>query len=185
MYFDLFSRRWVFAPDGVPNGGPAPTGETQQTEGQDSSVTKPAQVAGRDYEKEITDLRQESAKWRTQFQATQTALKELQTQAGDNKTLSDKLAGLEAQLAKAAADAETATKANQLIRLAVKAGVDPDVAALLDLSKVDLTDERKALEVLSKLKGSSGGKQAKPGVDSTEDLRAQLFSARKTSIFGG
>jgi hypothetical protein len=141
-------------------------------------------------EKTVADLRDEAAKWRTQLREAQAALKEATAAAGENRTLADKLAGLEAQVAEKAAAADRATKEAQLVRLAAKAGVDPDVAALLDLSKVDLSDEKKALELLGKLRTASAS-QARPGVtgagsDSEAELRARYYGgARKSSIFGG
>ena len=78
------------------------------------------------------------------------------------------------------------------MRLAAKAGVDPDVAALLDLSKLDLSDEKKALETLARLKGTSASaSQARPGAAaggaSDDELRARFFGTgrQKSSIFGG
>jgi hypothetical protein len=137
-------------------------------------------------DKEVAKLRAEAAKWRTQFRETQEALQKVQAEAGENKKVADQLTAIQAQLEKAQAEAEAAQKMATLTRYAVKAGVDPDVAALLDLSKIDLSDEKKALEVLSKLKGSAAaGTQAKPGGTSAEDMRAQMFAPRKSSIFGG
>jgi hypothetical protein len=144
-------------------------------------------------EKTVTDLRDEAAKWRTQLRETQAALKELQGAAGDNKALNEKLAALEAQVAEKAAAAERASKEAQVMRLAARAGVDPDVAALLDLGKLDLSDEKKALETLGKLKGASvAASQARPGgiaggSVTDDELRARFFGTgrQKGSIFGG
>lgn len=140
-----------------------------------------------DYESEVTKLRAENAKWRTQ-------LREAQAAAGDNETLKEKLTALEAQRASFEAEREAALKerdaAQRLataIRLGAKAGVDADVIEMLDLSKLDLTDEKRALEALSKL-GRSAGSQARPGngqPPSDAEMRAAIFGPRKSSIFGG
>ncbi len=141
--------------------------------------------------KEISKLNAEAAKWRVQARETEAALKALQEQAGDNKALSDQLAKLQADLAAKAAEAEQAQKLAAVIRLAVKAGVDPELVSLLDLSKIDLSDDKKAQDVLSKFAGAGRGAQVKPGAinnngDTEAELRAMFFGAgRSTNIFGG
>lgn len=169
--------------------------ETQgQAPGSDEAQ---AQDAGQKQEQQqfdaayVQQLRDEAAKWRTQFREVQTQVKELTGKAGDSEKLGERLKALEAELAQKTAAAETATKQAQLIRLATKAGVDPDVAALLDLSKVNLEDEAKALEVLAKFAKPATGQQVKPGaVGATgltdAELRQRYFGGQqKSSIFGG
>ena len=69
--------------------------------------------------------------------------------------------------------------------------IEKDVAALLDLSKVNLEDEAKALEVLAKFAKPATGQQVKPGaVGATgltdAELRQRYFGGQqKSSIFGG
>lgn len=139
----------------------------------------------------VQQLRDEAAKWRTQFREVQAQVKELSGKAGDSEKLSERLAALEAELAQKSAAAESAVKQTQLLRLASKAGVDPDTAALLDLSKLNLDDEKAALEVLAKFAKPGSGTPVKPGAvgatGMTEaELRARYFGGRQSSaIFGG
>lgn len=138
-------------------------------------------------EQYVTELRSEAAGYRKQLREVQATLKELQEKEGDSQATAAKLAGLEAQLAEAAAKADVAQKQAQLVRLAVKAGVDPDVASLLDLSKIDLSNEKAALETLSKLAGPRGNQVRPGGVAGTSDaeLRAAMFGPRPSKLFGG
>jgi hypothetical protein len=173
--------------------GQAPAAVTPPAVGQaPAAAPAPVQDTGAPQEnKEVAELRAEAAKWRTQFRETQTALKELQSAAGDNSKLTEKLATLEAQVAEKVAAADRAAKEAQAMRLAAKAGVDPDLVALLDLSKIDLSDEKKALETLAKLKGvSANASQARPGMTANgtltdEERRAQIYGPRGKGIFGG
>lgn len=145
-------------------------------------------------EKEISKLNAEAAKWRTQFRETEQALKTLQAQAGDNKALGDQLAKLQGDLAAKAAEAEAAQKLVKVTILAGKAGVDLDLIPLIDLNKIDLSNEKAALEVLGKFAGAGrGAQQVKPGAinsngDTDAELRSMFFGTggpRKSSIFGG
>lgn len=151
--------------------------------------------------KYVEGLRAEAAKYRTQLRETQTQLKELQPKAQQfdqlqeaqktqEQKLQERLAALEADLAAKAAEAEAAQKRTQLTRLATKAGVDPDLVELLDLGKLDLTDEKKVLEVLGRFARVAGGAQVKPGGESGKEteaeMRARFFGGRsQTMIFGG
>lgn len=139
-------------------------------------------------EKYVTELREEAAGYRKQLRETQAALKELQTQAGETPKLAEKLTALEAQLGEATRKAEAAERLATATRIGAKAGVDADIIALLDLSKLDLTDEKKALETLSRLASKPAGSQARPGAtgQSADDLHAYFWGAPRTStIFGG
>jgi predicted RNase H-like nuclease (RuvC/YqgF family) len=151
--------------------------------------------------KYVEELRQEAAKYRTQLRDTQTQLKELQPKAQQfdqlqeaqktaEQKLQERLAALEADLAAKAVEAERAQKQAQVVRLAAKAGVDADLVDLLDLGKLDLSDEKKALEVLGRFARTAAGAQVKPGGESggeTEaELRKRFFGGQsKTMIFGG
>jgi hypothetical protein len=167
--------------------GQAPGSEQQDGQAQDAGSKQQEQFDAA----YVQQLRDEAAKWRTQFREVQTQVKELSGKAGDSEKLSERLKALEAELAQKTAAAEAATKQAQLVRLATKAGVDPDVAALLDLSKVPVEDEKAALEVLSKLAKPGGGAQVKPGaVGATgmtdAELRERYFGGKRSSnIFGG
>lgn len=168
--------------------GLEPSGNTTAQAAADAPATSKA--AAQFDETYVKELREEAASWRKQFRDAQTALKEAQAQVGQSAELTQKFAALEAQLADAATKTEAAQKAAALTRLAAKAGIDPDVAALLDLTKIDLDNEKAALETLSKLAGNRQGREARPGtVGSTgmteAELRASLFAPRKSTIFGG
>lgn len=188
MYFDLFARRWVQAPDGVPSGGQEPPSEN--TPAPKPPTDTPGAPVESPSDKEISKLNAEAAKWRTQFREAEAALKAMQAEAGDNKALSDQLAKLQADLAAKATEAEQAQKLAYVMRVAAKAGVDPDIAAMLDMSKID-PDEKKAQEQLSKLAGAARGAQVKPGAinsngDTDAELRQMFFGkGRSTNIFGG
>jgi predicted nucleic acid-binding Zn-ribbon protein len=172
---------------------------TQPVE-QGSPVQDQAPQGGTD--KLDVKLSEEAAKWRVKARELEAQLKQLQpkaeqydqlqeSQKTEAQKLAERIAALEAEVqAKDAAAAKAASEA-QLLRLATKAGVDPDVAALLDLSKIDISDEKAALETLSKFaRPSANGAQVKPGaVGATgmtdADLRNRYFGASKTTIFGG
>lgn len=185
-------------PDESAPAGQEPSGATPPAVVQDTpAAPAPVQETGAKSfdEKYVSELREEAAGYRKQLRDAQAAIKELQAQAGAGAQLSEKLAGLEAQLAAAAAQAEAAQKQAQLTRLAVKAGVDPDVAALIDLSKVDLADEEGTLKTLGKLRAAGSGTQARPGtIGNTgmtdDELRAryglgQSGARGKSPMFGG
>lgn len=165
--------------------------------------TQPQDGAGEKFDaKYVEELRQEAAKYRTQLRDTQTQLKELQPKAQQfeqlqeaqktqEQKLQERLAALEADLAAKAAEAEQAQKRAQVTRLASKAGVDPDIVELLDIGKLDLTDEKKAMEVLGRFARTASGTQVNPdgtsaGGETDAELRARFFGGQsKTRIFGG
>lgn len=139
----------------------------------------------------VKQLRDEAAEWRVKFKETQAQLKDLTAKSSDAAQLTERLSALEAELTQKAATAEAATKQAQLLRLASKAGLDPDVAMLLDIGKLNLDDEAKALEVLGKFAGKSSGQQVKPGAagagnETADELRKRYFGGQsKTMLFGG
>lgn len=152
----------------------------------------------------VRKLRDEAAKYRTQLREAQKELTSLkpaaeklreieESQKTEQQKMAERLAALESELQKKAQEAERRAAEAQVIRLAAKAGIDPDVAMLLDISKIDIEDEEKALAILSKLAGprATGGNAANPGKGtgsqpSDEELRALYFGQRtKTTIFGG
>lgn len=139
----------------------------------------------------VKQLRDEAAEWRVKFKETQTQLKDLTAKSTDATQLTERLAALEAELAQKAAAADAATKQAQLLRLASKAGVDPDVAALLDLGKLNLDDEKAALDVLAKFADRPSSRQVKPGAtgagtETDDELRKRFFGGQsRTTIFGG
>lgn len=155
---------------------------------------------------EVTKLRSEAARWRTKLRDTEKTLNELkplaeQFRATQDAQKSEAQKALEerdaarAEVAQAKAEALRAQQETKLTRLATKAGVDPDVAALLDLSKLDLDDEKAALETLGKLAtarqtANSASNPARSGAagPSDDQLRNHYFGGgarSKTTIFGG
>ncbi len=176
----------------------------EDTQGQAPSDagTQPQDGGDKFDAKYVEELRAENAKWRSQLRDTQSQLKELQPKAAQfdqlqesqktaEQKLQERLSALEADLASKAAEAERAQKQAQLTRLATKAGVDPDIIDLLDLGKLDLTDEKKALEVLGRFAKTAAGAQVKPGAgaatgETADELRKRYFGGQsKTMIFGG
>lgn len=139
-----------------------------------------------DTQAQIKALRDEAAKWRTQLRDAQTQIKDLQTQATGNAELTQKLATLETQLATEAAKADKAAKEAALLRITAKAGIDPDVAALLDLSKLNLEDEAEAVKQLAKLAPKTVGTQVKPAQGAT-GVNAMVSdeAAMRARFFGG
>lgn len=134
---------------------------------------QPGQEPGRDYDKEIAELRQEAAKWRSQLRDAQGKLQEYQplveeyqqkkeADKSEAEKLAERLAALEGQLNQAKQQAEIAQKERALTVLATKQGVPADMLQYLDVNKFNLEDEESVLEALSKLvpakQPSSGGK---------------------------
>lgn len=154
---------------------------------------------------DVTKLRQEAAKWRTKFRETEKTVNELKPLAEQFKTLQDsqkseaqKMADELAEAKRKAAEHETtaqrAVREAKLIRLATKAGVDPDVALLLDLSKLDLDDEKATTETLGKLaaarqtaNSASNPARSNGGKETDDELRSFYFGGArsKPTIFGG
>lgn len=137
----------------------------------------------------VQDLRREAANYRTQLRDAQAALKKLQDGQANVEELRAQLAALETSLAEKTAAADKATREATVLRLAP--GIDPDVLNLLDLSKLDLSDEAKARATLARLAAPAQTTQAKPGsVGNTGLTEAELrerywgSSGRKATIFG-
>lgn len=147
-------------------------------------------------------LSQEAAKWRTKFRELEAQLKDVapkaqqydqlqEAQKTEAQKVADQLAALQAQVTEATAQAQAAQAQAKLMALAARVGVDPDVANLLDISKIDLTDEAKATQQLQRFAKPSNGTQVKPGDTiggmTEDDLRKHYFGGgrSKTTIFGG
>lgn len=145
-------------------------------------------------------LSDEAAKWRTKFRELEAQVKDLAPKAAEfdklqeaSKTetqrINEQLASLQAQIAAEQAKATAAQQQATLLTMAAKAGVDPDTALMLDISKIDLTDEAKALQQLSRFAKPKAGAQVNPASNGTTDdeLRKLYFGGgkSKTMIFGG
>jgi hypothetical protein len=151
-------------------------------------VANEAQTYSADY---VKTLREEAKESRLQNKKLSTELESLKVAVGDNSALKAKIDEMTSNLAKAQAEAESASKRADLVRLAAKAGVPVDVAELIDLSKIDLKDEAKALEKLGKLAApASKANPARPGTFmntglTDSELRQEIYGGRANSIFGG
>lgn len=154
----------------------------------------------------VQKLRQEAAKYRTQLRDAENKVKELSPKAAqldqlteaqktEAQKMTEQLAKLQADLDRRTAESDAATKRAALIKLAVKAGADPDVADLLDLSRIDLSNEDSVAAIFAKLVPAgrgAGGNAANPqrtggnAAESETELRDRFFGGgRKSNIFGG
>ena len=170
------------------------------------TTAQDAGVTAQDADKEVFDaayvrkLRQEAANYRVKLREAEAQVATLapkateyekltEAQKSDQQKLAEQLANLQQQVAQAQQQATAAQQQATLLRLASKAGVDPDVAALLDISKIDLSDDAKAIATLSQFAKPANSSQVKPGAigGATEaELRAQYFGGKsKSMIFGG
>lgn len=155
--------------------------------------------------KELERARKEAANYRTQLREMEGKWKEAEpvlakfreqeeAQKTEAQKLAEQLQALTAQLAEKDAAAQRAQRETQLTRLATKAGVDLDLVPYLDLSKLDLDDEKAALEVLGKLaaarqtasSASNPSRGNATGISDSE-LRSLYFEGgrNKPTIFGG
>lgn len=137
----------------------------------------------------VRDLRREAANYRTQLRDAQAAIKTLQEGQTNVDAMRAQLAALETSLAEQTAAADRATREATVLRLAP--GIDPDVLGLLDLSKLDMSDEAKLRTTLARLIAPSQTAQVKPGTlgntGMTEtELRERYWGSggRKATIFG-
>ncbi len=140
--------------------------------------------------RELEDFRKSAEPVLTEYQQLQEARKT------DAQKAVERAQEAEAKLNAANAAVLTAQREAKLVRLATKAGVDPDVAALLDLSKLDLEDEEASMKVLGKLAtarttANGASNPARNGATGMTDkeLRDTYFNGggprSKTMIFGG
>ncbi len=156
-------------------------------------------------ESELARARKEAANYRTKARDFETQLNELkplaeqfkasqEAQKSEAQKLADQLSAANKLASDNQAAAERATRELQVTRLATKAGVDPDLVPFLDLSKLDLADEKAALEVLGKLAAarSTANGASNPGRNggsgqSDAELRQFYFGGArsKPTIFGG
>lgn len=161
----------------------------------------------RDYAAEIAKLRKESAKRRTDNKALKSELDAMKEKAEkydalqtETQTEAEKLkaqvAQLENEKRQAKLEAEQARQEATFIRVASKAQMDPELAALIDIAKIDLSNEDSAVKLLKKWSKASvtGGGPSNPErvAESTklseDELRARYFSPAGRGIqkmFGG
>ncbi len=158
-------------------------------------------------ESELKRARDDAAKYRTKMRDLEAQLKELsplaeqfkasqEAQKSEAQKAMERVAEAERKTAESIATAERAQKELAVTRLATQAGVDLALVPYLDLSKLDLTDEKAALEVLGKLAtarttANGASNPARNGATGMTDkeLRDTYFNGggprSKTMIFGG
>jgi hypothetical protein len=167
----------------------SPVGDSEPVVSPEPTITDPTI---------ISKLRDEIKGLRAQVKQAEPVLakyKELEdAQKSEAQRLSDQLAAANKLAADNLAAAQQAQREAQVTRLATRAGVDLDLVAYLDLSKLDLTDEKAALEVLGKLatksatasSASNPGRTGAAGADDAE-LRKIFFGGGRNqpTIFGG
>lgn len=176
------------------------TGDVQVTDSAEETTQAVADEGGAqdapestttDNSAELTKLRNEAAKWRTQLRETQAQLKEVvplaeqyQQQQEAQKTETQKMAelieALKAEKAQAEASAQAAQATATLTRLAAQAGADMEMVGMLDLSKLDLADEEATIATLQKFATpqSKSGAMSNPG---RADADANLTSSERYS----
>lgn len=155
---------------------------------------------------ELERARREAASYRTKLRETEAKLKEAEpvlaeyqkaqdAQKSEAQKAAERAQAAEAKVQAAEAKAQRAERVAIATRLAAKAGVDPDIVPYLDVDKLDLDDEKKALDILGKLasaKGASAGGASNPGRSgasgtSDDELRKLYFGGggNRPTIFGG
>lgn len=153
--------------------------------------------------KELERARREAANYRTKLRESEERLKELSplaeqyraaqdAQKTEAQKLAEQLQTLQSKLAEQERAAAQAQKLATLTRLATKAGVDPDLVEFLDVSKLDLADEKAIGAVFAKLGSKSGVSASNPGRGGTggetdEEMRRYYLGGERgrTTIFGG
>lgn len=172
-----------------------PAGDDTNDDGPEPTIKDPTIIA---------KLREEIKQWKSKASASDAKLKEAepvlsayQQQQEAQKTEAQKAAeqrdAARAEADKAKADAALARKEAAATRLATKAGVDPDLVQYLDLSKLDLEDEKGTLEILGKLAAArnpaGASNPARNGANGAGDAerRNKYFGdgRDKVTIFGG
>lgn len=181
------------------NAGQAPDPQTDAQAASEEPTTS-AEATSDDSNAELSKLRAEAAKWRTKLRETESQLKEVsplaqkyaelqEAQKSTEQKQAEQIAALEAQVAESQAQAAKAAAEAKLTRYASAAGVDAEVVALLDLSKLDLDDEQATIATLQKLAGpatrsggsSNPGRNA-DGTESEEELLQWLKNRGKNNI---
>lgn len=148
----------------------------------------------------VRKLRDEAAKYRRQLRETQDRVKNLEPKATEfdklqdaakteTERMSEQLATLQAKVAEAETNAQRAQAQARVVRLATKAGIDPDVAQMLDVSQFAQLEDDDAVKLLAKLAptraAGSVSNAGRTGASASEDLRAWWESrGGKTTIFG-
>jgi len=175
------------------------TQETPETPGGDEGETFDAAY--------VTKLRQEAASWRSKLRDAEGKLKDLtpkaeefekltEAQKSAEQKLSEQLAKMQAELDRRTVESEASAKRAAVLKMAIKVGADPDVVELLDLSRLDLTDEETTMATLAKLAPAAraaGGNTANPGRNGANaketdgELKDRFFGGGRSSskIFGG
>ena len=176
--------------------GEAPTDQTtdEQASTAPDKTASELERARKDAAKYRTELRDLQSKWKEAEPVLADYQKQQDAQKSETQKLADAIADAQRKAAESQAAAERAQRELAVTRLATKAGVDLDLVPYLDLSKLDLDDESKAMEILGKLasarqQASSASNPGRNGAtgESDGDLRKLYFGGGRNapSIFGG
>jgi len=172
---------------------PEVSAEGQEPDAQDEKTVSELQRARREAAKYRTEAA-ELKKWREQVEPTLAQFqKQQEAQKTDAQKAQERAADLERQLAERDSAIARVQREAAAVRLATKAGVDPDLVSLIDLSKIDFEDEEAAVKVLSKFAAArvaasaSNPGRAGPAAPSDDELRGLYFgrAGNKPTIFGG
>lgn len=190
----------AYSPEGDGGGGQEPSSATVPAFTTTSTALNAEQLA-----EELKKVRAEAAKHRTEKQALAAQVADLapkaqrlqeaeDAQKTEAQRLADSMAKMQAELQAAQQRAALAEKAAAFTRLAAKAGVQAEVADMLDLSKFDLGNEAEVIEKLQKLAPTQppapAGKPSAPGGAKADAPAAAASYFRRAGqgverIFGG
>lgn len=179
--------------------------ELQPQAGGNQQPDEPASSIDDKVASELERARKEAANYRTKLRDLEGKWKEAEpilteyqkltdAQKSEAQKATERAAEAERKAADSQAAAERAQRELAVTRLANKAGVDPDLVPYLDLSKLDLEDEKKAMEVLGKLatarqiaNGASNPGRSGAQKETDQELREFYFHGgrNKPTIFGG
>lgn len=185
-----------------------------ELEGQEPEVEETVDNDGAGSQDELPEwAQQELAKVRAEAAERRVKLKEREKQIAELKKKAKKLDEIEEsemteaqrlqkelEQLQAANEArerelETVRMETKLLKIASSLGIDPEVVTLLDVSKLDLDDEKAVAEKLKLLvpaKQNNGGGPSNPSTEgnspfSEEALQERFFSGRqgRSPVFGG
>lgn len=175
---------------------------------QDATVEEPTQSQEPSATSDKTDAelrraRDDAAKYRTRLREAEAQLAELQPKAAkfdefqesqktEQQKLAEQLEATKAELERARQEQALSVRRANLLKLATRSGVDPDLVDLLDINKIPLDDEAEATKMLQRFAATrpSGGAASNPGRGSDngadDEWKTRIFGQRSSpTIFGG